>query len=113
MQYDLEENGRTFTGCPAEAEILLCEGLGVSAVGVNCSLGPKELMPIIKTLCEKSKIPVIVMPNAGLPDPATGEYSIDAEEFSDYAVEIADLGAGIIGGCCGTTPEFIRRTARR
>ena len=106
-----EENGRTFTGCPAEAEILLCEGLGVSAVGVNCSLGPKELMPIIKTLCEKSKIPVIVMPNAGLPDPATGEYSIDAEEFSDYAVEIADLGAGIIGGCCGTTPEFIRRTA--
>ena len=73
-----EGNGRTFTGCPAEAEILLCEGLGVSAVGVNCSLGPKELMPIIKTLCEKSKIPVIVMPNAGLPDPATGEYSIDA-----------------------------------
>ena len=108
-----EENGRTFTGCPAEAEILLCEGLGVSAVGVNCSLGPKELMPIIKTLCEKSKIPVIVMPNAGLPDPATGEYSIDAEEFSDYAVEIADLGAGIIGGCCGTTPEFIRRTAEK
>lgn len=108
-----EENGRTFTGCPAEAEILLCEGLGVSAVGVNCSLGPKELMPIIKTLCEKSKIPVIVMPNAGLPDPATGEYSIDAEEFSNYAVEIADLGAGIIGGCCGTTPEFIRRTAEK
>ena len=108
-----EENGRTFTGCPVLSEILLCEGLGVSAVGVNCSLGPKELMPTITELCEKSNIPVIVMPNAGLPDPATGGYSIDAEEFSEYAVKIAELGAAIIGGCCGTTPEFIRRTAQK
>ena len=108
-----EENMRTFAGCPVSAEVLLCEGLGVDAVGVNCSLGPKELMPVIKELCESTVLPVIVMPNAGLPNPATGEYLIDAEEFSEYAVEIADMGASIIGGCCGTSPEFIKKTAQK
>lgn len=102
-----EENRRTFTGCCAEAEILLCEGLGVDAVGVNCSLGPKELMPIVEEICSITRLPVIVMPNAGLPDSETGAYSINAEEFSDYAVRMANLGVRLIGGCCGTSPAFI------
>lgn len=108
-----EENRRTFTGCPVCAEILVCEGLGVDAVGVNCSLGPKELMPIVEELCSLARVPVIVMPNAGLPDPETNTYTIDAEAFSDYAVKMAELGVRLFGGCCGTSPEFISALSRK
>ncbi|MBR4306254.1 MAG: homocysteine S-methyltransferase family protein, partial [Ruminiclostridium sp.] len=108
-----EESGRTFTGCPVEAEVTLCEALRADAVGINCSLGPKELMPIVKRLCEASSLPVIVMPNAGLPDPESGKFTITAEEFSDYAVQMANIGVNIFGGCCGTTPAFIKAVAEK
>ncbi len=108
-----EENRRTFTGCPVAAELMLCAGLGVDAAGVNCSLGPKELMPIVEEICSISKLPVIVMPNAGLPDPETGGYTITADEFSDYIVQMADMGVSIFGGCCGTTPEFIAAVVKK
>ncbi len=106
-----EPDMRTFAGCPPLAQILLCEGLGADAVGVNCSLGPNELMPIVEEICNNTRLPVIVMPNAGLPDPETGAYHITAEEFAECTVKMAGLGVSIIGGCCGTTPEFIKAVA--
>lgn len=106
-----EENGRTFTGCEIPAMALTLEGLGVDAIGVNCSLGPEELTPIVKQLCEWTKLPVIVKPNAGLPDPVTNEYHFDADRFGNCCEEFVRMGAVILGGCCGTTPEHLRALA--
>lgn len=103
-----ESNMRTFTGCSVESMALTLEGLGADAIGVNCSLGPKELYPVIEKLVKWTKLPVIVKANAGLPDPVTNEYSITAEEFAEYEYMLAKLGVKFLGGCCGTTPEFIR-----
>ena len=83
---------------------LTLTGLGVDALGINCSLGPKELVPLVKELRQWTDLPVIVKPNAGMPDPATGEYSMGAEEFGRYMAEFPRLGASIFGGCCGTNP---------
>ncbi len=105
-----EENGRTFEGCPPEATVLLCEGLGVDAVGVNCSLGPNELIPTLERICSRTRLPVIFQPNAGLPDPMTGKYNVNAQDFAAAMVKAAQIGAAILGGCCGTTPEYIRQT---
>jgi 5-methyltetrahydrofolate--homocysteine methyltransferase len=103
-----EENMRTFTGCSVSAMALTLNGLGVSAIGVNCSLGPKELKPVIEDLSKWTNLPVIIKPNAGLPNPATGEYSITAEEFASLFKELVPLGIRIVGGCCGTNPDFIK-----
>ncbi len=102
-----EKNGRTFTGCSPAAMCMTLEGLGADAVGVNCSLGPRELLPIVKEICSSTSLPVAVKPNAGLPDPVTNLYSVDAEEFSAAAAEFARCGVRMLGGCCGTSPEFI------
>ncbi|MEE5991851.1 MAG: homocysteine S-methyltransferase family protein [Oscillospiraceae bacterium] len=104
-----EENGRTFTGCEIPAMALTLEGLGVDAIGVNCSLGPEELVPIVKTLCEWTTLPVIVKPNAGLPDPVTNTYNFTAEKFGECMKPFVEMGAVIFGGCCGTTPEHIQK----
>ncbi|WP_124099035.1 homocysteine S-methyltransferase family protein [Ruminococcus sp. Marseille-P6503] len=103
-----EENMRTFTGCGISSMALTLEGLGADAIGVNCSLGPKELYPIVKELCSWTKLPVAVKPNAGLPDPVTNEYSVFPEEFAQLMKELAPLGVKMFGGCCGTSPEYIR-----
>lgn len=103
-----EASGRTFTGCSVEAMAATLEGLGVDAMGVNCSLGPRELQPIVKRLCAATRLPVIVKANAGLPDPATGEYSIQAGEFAALMEEYVSMGVSLMGGCCGTTPAYIR-----
>lgn len=103
-----EESGRTFTGCSAAAMAITLEGLGADAVGVNCSLGPKELMPVAEEICRWTNIPVILKPNAGLPDPVTGEFMIDPKEFADAMAEFAKTGVRIFGGCCGTTPEHLK-----
>lgn len=104
-----EENGRTFTGCTPESMAITLEGLGVDALGVNCSLGPKELMPIIERVLKATNLPVVVQPNAGLPEISFGEtiYNITAKEFSTLVEEFINKGVSIVGGCCGTTPEFI------
>lgn len=102
-----EENMRTFTGVSPECMAAVLEGLGADAVGVNCSLGPKELTPILKKLCGLTTLPVIAKPNAGLPDPLTNKFSITPEEFAESAVTLAELGVKILGGCCGTTPAHI------
>ena len=103
-----EDNGRTFTGCSIRAMAAVLEGLGVDAVGINCSLGPDEIYPLAKELCEATSLPVFVKPNAGLPDPATGEYHITPEAFADSLARYADLGVCMAGGCCGTDPDYIR-----
>ncbi len=107
-----EENGRTFTGCEISAMAVTLEGLGVNAVGVNCSLGPEELISIVEELCKWTSLPVIVKPNAGLPDPETNAYYFEASLFAEYMVKFADMGASIFGGCCGTTPEHIAALAK-
>ena len=108
-----EENRRTFTGCTIPAMALTLEGLGVDAVGINCSLGPKEILPLAEELAEWTDLPIIVKPNAGLPDPVTNEYKITPEEFAREMEAFADLGVTILGGCCGTRPDFIQALTRR
>lgn len=104
-----EENMRTFTGCSVSAMALTMQGLGVDAMGVNCSLGPVQLKSVVEELAKWTTLPLIVKPNAGLPDPATGGYDLSPEDFAKNMVEeIVPLGGIIMGGCCGTTPEYIR-----
>lgn len=108
-----EETGRTFTGCLAESFVMTAEGLGVDAVGINCSLGPKELKPIVETILKNTDLPVIVQPNAGLPEVKDGKtiYNITKEEFLKYVCEFVDMGISVVGGCCGTSPEYIKLLA--
>ena len=105
-----DENGRSFTGCLPESMVATIEGLGVDALGVNCSLGPKQLLPIVKTITETSSIPVIVQANAGLPVIENNQtiYKMTAKEFFQGAKNFVDLGVSIIGGCCGTNETFIK-----
>lgn len=106
-----EASGRTFTGTTVAAMALTLTGLGVDALGINCSLGPEELVPLVEELRSWTDLPIIVKPNAGLPDPATGEYSMGAEEFGKRMAVFPAMGASIFGGCCGTNPDFIRALA--
>jgi len=107
-----EENQRTFTGCQVSALALTAEGLGVDAVGVNCSLGPAELYPVVEELMKWTSLPVIVKPNAGLPDPETNKFTITADAFAAAMKPYMDMGVQLFGGCCGTTPEFIKSMRR-
>lgn len=102
-----EENQRTFTGCCISSMALLLNGLGVDAVGINCSLGPSQLLPVCRELLEWTELPVVLKPNAGLPDPVTGKYDVSPEEFAEQMKYAASCGVSIFGGCCGTTPEYI------
>lgn len=103
-----EENGRTFQGVSPEAMILTLEGLKADAIGLNCSLGPDEIAPILERICRKCNVPVIAKPNAGLPDPVTNTYTMGAEEFGKKLSALSKLGVKVLGGCCGTTPEYIK-----
>ncbi|HJD24208.1 MAG TPA: homocysteine S-methyltransferase family protein [Firmicutes bacterium] len=107
-----EQNRRTFTGCGVPSMALTLEGLGVDALGINCSLGPDELPPLVDELLEWTHLPLVVKPNAGLPDPATGEYSVSPAQFAASAAALAKKGVQILGGCCGTTPETIAALKR-
>ncbi|MBQ2834284.1 MAG: homocysteine S-methyltransferase family protein [Clostridia bacterium] len=102
-----EQSGRTFLGVRADAAAISLSALGVDALGVNCSLGPKEIAPILRDMRAVTDLPLILKPNAGLPDPATGAYNTTPQEFAAACADMTDLGAAYIGGCCGTTPDFI------
>ena len=104
-----EENMRTFTGVSPECMTAVLEGLGADAIGVNCSLGPEELFPVLERICSLTTLPVIAKPNAGLPDPVTNEYSVAPDDFAASALKLAGAGVAIFGGCCGTTPTHIRK----
>ncbi|HCL4445538.1 TPA: homocysteine S-methyltransferase family protein [Clostridium botulinum] len=105
-----EKNKRTFTGCTPLSMVLTLEGLGVDALGVNCSLGPNELGDIVDEIIKYSSIPIMVQPNAGLPTVKEGKtiYNIKPKEFAAFQRNIVEKGVRIVGGCCGTTDEFIR-----
>lgn len=104
-----EENMRTFTGCSVSAMCLTLEGLGVDALGVNCSLGPKDLLPIVAEIANWTSLPIVVKANAGLPDPVTNTYNVLPDEFASIYKEMLQYGVHTIGGCCGTTPEYIKK----
>ncbi len=110
-----DENAKLMTGANPQAMVALLEGLGVDAIGMNCSLGPQQMKNIVPLLFECASVPLIVNPNAGLPHTENGKtvYDVNADEFSDIMVEIVQNGGHIIGGCCGTTPEFIRKTIEK
>ena len=103
-----EERGRTFTGCTAASMARTLEGLGADAIGLNCSLGPEALLPILKEICANTTLPVIAKPNAGLPDPVDGHYDMDPETFAAALLPCLEAGVTIVGGCCGTSPDYIR-----
>ena len=110
-----DEKGKLLTGGTVDSVVAMLEGLRVDALGVNCGLGPKQMLPIVRRLTEVSSLPIIVNPNAGLPRSENGKtvYDIDADEFADLMEQIADLGVQALGGCCGTTPVHIRKMIER
>lgn len=104
------EDGRTLYGTTPEAAMVVLQELGASAVGVNCSTGPEKLVSVIEKMCKVAHVPVIAKPNAGLPALVDGKtvFSMGPEEFAEKMGLLIKAGAGILGGCCGTTPEHIR-----
>ena len=104
-----EERGRTFLGHSPACAALTLEGMGADAIGVNCSLGPREMPALVEELTRWTTLPLSVKPNAGLPDPGGAGYDITAEQFAQAMAELAELGVKCYGGCCGTTPEYIAR----
>ena len=103
-------SGKMLTGGTPESVVAMLEGLGVDALGVNCSLGPAQMIPIVERLVKAAHVPVLVNPNAGLPKSVDGKtvYDVGPEKFAGYMKQIAALGAAAVGGCCGTTPDYIR-----
>lgn len=109
VSMSFESGGRTFTGCEVECYAATMEGLGVDALGINCSLGPDEIYPIAERLCKATTLPVFIKPNAGLPNPKTNKYEMDSDTFCAQMEQYKKLGLCAVGGCCGTTPEFIKK----
>ena len=105
-----DAKGKLMTGADAEAMVALLEGLGVDALGLNCSLGPKEMKNNAREICRYASVPVIVKPNAGLPETVDGKtvYNVHPDDFASEMAEIAENGAVILGGCCGTDPDYIK-----
>ena len=102
-----EERGRTFLGCDPASAALTLEGMGADAIGVNCSLGPREMPPLVEELTQWTTLPIVLKPNAGLPHPDGSGYDITPQEFAHSLAQLTDLGVQVFGGCCGTTPEYI------
>ena len=114
VSMSFEAKGRTFLGTDAAAAAVTLSDLGAAAVGVNCSLGPDKLLPIVDTVLQYASVPVLVQPNAGLPAMRDGKtvYDVTPEEFAQSVGKMLDRGVTIIGGCCGTTPDYIRLLRR-
>ncbi len=107
-----DKSGRLMSGADPLAMITLLEGLSVDAIGMNCSFGPDLMLSLLPQFTENCSLPIIVSPNAGLPTVRDGKtvYTVDPDEFSNLMVKIAKGGATVLGGCCGTTPEYIKKT---
>ncbi len=103
-------DGKLMTGASPAAMVALAEGLGVDAIGANCSLGPKQLVGVVRELLENASIPVLLKPNAGLPRVEDGKtvFDVAPDEFADTIAELVREGVRVVGGCCGTTPDYIR-----
>ncbi|MBO4540060.1 MAG: homocysteine S-methyltransferase family protein [Clostridia bacterium] len=110
-----EKGGRTFTGTSIESYAVTMQALGADAVGINCGTGPKDMLDNARRLLSCAYVPVIIQPNAGLPRFLNGKtvYDTDAEEFSRVMKEICLSGVNVLGGCCGTTPDYIEKTVEK
>lgn len=106
-----EQDGRTFTGCDIPTMALTLQSAGADIIGINCSVGPRQLEGMIAELRRWTTLPIAAKPNAGLPD-AAGGYDLTVAEFVEAAVRLVERGAAVVGGCCGTTPEHIAALAR-
>ena len=104
------EDGKLMTGASPAAMVALLEGMGVDALGANCSLGPRQLKSVAEELLQNASVPVILKPNAGLPRSQNGEtvFDVTADEFADDVAELIAMGIRVAGGCCGTTPQYIK-----
>lgn len=109
------KSGRTYQGAKIQSYAMLATALGASVIGINCSLGVNEMLNNAKELLQSSCVPVFIKPNAGLPLYKNGKtvYDIDSNQFSDYISEIANLGVSILGGCCGTNGDYIKKTIEK
>ena len=110
-----EEKGKLLTGGDVPSVVALLEGLRVDALGINCGMGPEQMLPILEEILAYTSLPVIVKPNAGLPKQRNGQvyYDVDPEQFAQTMEKIVHMGACVIGGCCGTTPGYIRAMSGR
>ena len=113
-QLSYSEDGRTVTGTDPQSAAILLDAMGADIIGVNCSLGPEELVPIVKTLAENCTCPISVLPNAGMPYLKDGQtvFPMGPEAFGKWGVKLLEAGASYLGGCCGTTPEHIQELAK-
>ena len=109
------EDGKLMTGAGPSACAALLEGMGADCIGVNCSLGPETLSPVVEKYLERSSVPVIFKPNAGLPSVVDGMtvYDVSPDDFADSVFGLVKKGVRIVGGCCGTTPEYIKALKKR
>lgn len=109
MIYD--EKGRLLTGADVETAVTMLEGLGVDAIGFNCGLGPAETLPLVEEIRKYTSLPIIVQPNAGLPESVNGHtvYNVSPDDFAAQMKKAAEIGVSYLGGCCGTTPEHIEK----
>lgn len=109
MIYD--EKGRLLTGADVETAVTMLEGLGVDAIGFNCGLGPAETLPLVEEIRKYTSLPIIVQPNAGLPESVNGRtvYNVSPDDFAAQMKKAAEIGVSYLGGCCGTTPEHIKK----
>lgn len=105
-----DEKARLLTGADVRTACAVVEGLGADAIGFNCGLGPKQMIPLVEELEKHASIPILVMPNAGLPESLNGEtiFNVDPDEFASYMTQIAKMGVSYLGGCCGTTPAHLK-----
>lgn len=112
--FTFDESGRTFTGTNPETAAVVAERLGVAAIGVNCSVGPRQLEGVVQELARSTTLPVLVSPNAGMPEIVDGKtvFRETPATMGDFAVKFVKYGASLLGGCCGTTPEHIAAIRR-
>lgn len=108
------DSGKLMTGASPSAMAVMLEGMGADAIGLNCAYGPKELMGVLDEYLEFSPLPIIFKPNAGLPKSVDGEtvYDVTPDEFAHFVKEAAKKGARVVGGCCGTTPDYIKKVCK-
>lgn len=111
----LEADGSAMYGGNAVEAVITLQEMGAAAVGLNCSVGPDQLESVVANMKAVAKVPIIAKPNAGMPtinDKGEALYDMNAEDFAHYTKILVEAGAGIVGGCCGTTPEYIRKLAQ-
>lgn len=112
-QLSYSEDGRTVTGTDPQSAAVILEAMGASIIGVNCSLGPEQLVPVVKILAQNCRVPISVQPNAGMPylEGGVTKFPMDAKTFGSLGAKLVEAGATYLGGCCGTTPDHIRELA--